>query len=216
MTAARCSLHGDAPAAGTCARCGRFACVACLASTDTCDACRALEGARLFNLRPFALGAAGLVLASSATAVFDIWVGRSGVRMSPTLKLSVLSGACALNVGAAISVPAWFYVAMQHAAVRRAKLSVDSPALGVVTWLVPILSMVEPFTLLRQMAVHAGRPHRALIFAWQLLYIAAQVLLFASLAPSSHQTLISEISRCCWVMAGILGAATMLELKWKS
>lgn len=181
--AARCPLHPDRPASGTCERCGRFVCDECGGGRFdlVCDAClsRAMLAVPPGGTR--ARVAYGFLIANGICQVLIALLAADVDTASANLALGIaILGLIALLfvsfLGAVISYSMWL-----HRAVRTTNaLGQDvgaTPGWAVGSFFVPFVNLVVPYNIVKAMAdLLGGQARSAPVGLWWTLWIVGNVL----------------------------------------
>ncbi|MDP1823148.1 MAG: DUF4328 domain-containing protein [Archangium sp.] len=190
----------------------------CLPQFETCPECVARAVKALPPLEGRArLAAIGLWAGSAAFSVLtaiSLWQLVGGTRAS-TLAIRTAATTLPLVVLAtAVFVSMWTHRAVTHALARGAQLDAGSPGGAVVSWYIPIVNLVRPFNIMREMLEHA-RCDTSLVGVWQGLWVIGGIA--ANVSGRFQGTMgiaVSIASSVAMIGAGVVGAQVVRSLKW--
>ncbi len=225
-----CPQHPERVAVRTCARCGRYACSSCERDGGRCRECTRLSALEVPDSRARARRATVLQYASVVMSVVGLLFN---LLLSPALKdaelRSQLEGYSLILGGLVIIAAQVCFLMWVHRVVRQLKAQgADigmSPARAVWMWIIPLLNLVKPYHVMRDIAERVGGAHFVASLPlqwWWAASIVARILdrveaklLAREAAPldDTVSTVVGLLSSVCAVAVALLCVQLLKEIQ---
>jgi hypothetical protein len=216
-----CPEHSDRVAVWTCSRCGRFACETCVDEQHVCTQCIARQLLGLSSSAPLARWTIGFLLANAVTDTLTALSIASALLSGPSALRDVAEGLVGLGTFVLDLATPIAFLMWLHRAVRQSQaLRIDvgaTPGWAVGCWFVPIVNVVKPYRIVRDLLRGLGGeslPGAAHVGLWWGLWLAAHVKWrsqtevssngHVEISVSSETHVVSILTKLAFVVSAIL------------